>query len=319
MGKRAIFVETPPEVDLAQAAFIYDMQYQHALRLIALPYEQFHQLADEIDGGDLILIDSTGRCGSTLISQALNTVEGVLSLSEPDIYTQIHIMRFVDRSRDAEYTRLLKSCTRIFGRGTPTLALKFRAMCIQVGDLLNAAFPEAKHLFLYRSADTWARSMGLETRALEERQTPMAEFPVYRRSMAPLTIPFAERHGREANAVEFYALAWLSLMERYVALHDQGIPYLALRYEDIQAQPKLVLAAIFEHCGLTAASVEDAYAVFSKDLQEGTAWSRASRQAQTVTPLTEAEAAQRRAIFAEHPLIQSPDFIAPGTLHLSEV
>jgi hypothetical protein len=249
-NQRVIFVETPPDIDLLQAPFYYDAQYRHAQRLLAVPYERFHQLADSIMACDLIFLYSTGRCGSTLISQALSTVEGVRSLSEPDIYTQIHLMRYEDKSRDAEYARLLKSCTRLLGRHSPILAIKFRGMCIYVGDLLYEAFPRAKTLFLYRDAETWARSMFLEFLPVEERRAPSSEIPFYRRSIAPLSIPFAARHGREGSRVEFTALMWLSMMEQYLALYAQGVRFLTIRYETIQAQPSCVLTTLFDYWGL---------------------------------------------------------------------
>ncbi len=298
---------------LSQAPFYYVAQYDHALRLIALPYAEFHALAADLPDPNLILINSTGRCGSTLISQALNTVDGLLSLSEPDVFTQIHIMRFLDRSRDEEYTRLLTSCVRFYGLRTPMLALKFRSMCVQVGDLLHHAFPDARHLFLYRQAEAWAKSIDLPFIPVEVRRAPIQEFPIYRRSMAPLSIPFAERHGREATENEVRALTWLSLMEQYLALCDLGIPFLALRYEDIVGHPKEVLAAIFDHCGLTA-DLDRAYAVFGRDSQEGTDWSRASRSERPNYPLEAEDYAQMRAVFAENAGIKQPDFIAPNTL-----
>src|SRR3712207_1953955 len=40
-ARRAIFVELPPDVDLATASFVYQTQYEQALRLIAVPYDTF--------------------------------------------------------------------------------------------------------------------------------------------------------------------------------------------------------------------------------------------------------------------------------------
>ena len=146
LNRRAIFVETPPDVDLLQAPFYYNAQYQYAQRLFAMSYADFHRLADSIEVGNLILIYSISRCGSTLISRALSTVDGVQSLSEPDIYTQIHTLRHQDKSRDAEYARLLQSATRLLSKNTPALAIKFRGMCIHIGDLLYQEFPQASNL-----------------------------------------------------------------------------------------------------------------------------------------------------------------------------
>src|SRR4051794_6219589 len=46
--QRAIFVETPPEVNLAQAPFYFQAQYDTAQRLIAVPDATLHALADTV-------------------------------------------------------------------------------------------------------------------------------------------------------------------------------------------------------------------------------------------------------------------------------
>ncbi len=47
-AKQAIFVELPPDVDLAKAPFVYQTQYERAQRLIAVPYDTFRQLASTL-------------------------------------------------------------------------------------------------------------------------------------------------------------------------------------------------------------------------------------------------------------------------------
>ena len=47
-NKRAIFVETPLDIELSNASFFHQAQYEYAQRLIAVPYEQLHQLAEKI-------------------------------------------------------------------------------------------------------------------------------------------------------------------------------------------------------------------------------------------------------------------------------
>jgi hypothetical protein len=90
-NRQALFVETLPDCDLSRAPFLYQVQYDAARRLIQIPYETLHRLAAEvvIDPSRLILICSVGRCGSTLVSRAFNEVEGVDSISEPDVFTQM--------------------------------------------------------------------------------------------------------------------------------------------------------------------------------------------------------------------------------------
>jgi hypothetical protein len=313
-NRRALFVEVPPGTDLINVPFFYLTQYQQAQRVIAVPYDEMHQLAADVPIGKVAFIYSVGRCGSTLISQALNEVEGVVSLSEPDVYTQITMLRYADGSRDAEYARLLESCTRLLCRGNAVTSIKFRALAIHLADLLYEVFPQAPNLFLYRHAESWTRSMNA---AFSGDATPMLQNPLFMlflMAQAPLTAPYIQRHQRPPELVEVFTLLWLSILDKYLTLHAQGIPFLALRYEELVAQPQAALAALFDHFGLPRASIEAAYGAFSKDSQEGTVLSRDHIEHSTVVPLTAEGFAQLRAVLQEHPVIQSSDFIVPDTV-----
>src|SRR5205085_10369766 len=71
--KRAIFVELPREVDLANVPFVYQTQYEQAQRLIAVSYDSFIHIAHDLPKVDhLLMLYMTGRCGSTLLSHVLN-------------------------------------------------------------------------------------------------------------------------------------------------------------------------------------------------------------------------------------------------------
>ena len=89
-NRRALFVETAPGVDLAQAPFFYQAQYENSVQLIAVAYETLHELAGRIalDDRKVILVYSVGRAGSTLLGSALNAAEGIVGISEPDVFTQ---------------------------------------------------------------------------------------------------------------------------------------------------------------------------------------------------------------------------------------
>jgi hypothetical protein len=192
--------------------------------------------------------------------------------------------------------------------------IKVRALVIQIGDLLFAAFPDAKNVFLYRNAETWAQSMNS---AFTSAATPMLQDPTFLRFLgttAPLFLPFMQRHARQPELIERFTLIWLSILDKYLTLHQQGIPFLALRYEDIKTQPKAVLAALFAYLGLPQNSADKAYSVFSKDSQEGTALSRENRERSAAAVLTEDDYAQLRAVLQEHPVANTPDFVAPATL-----
>jgi hypothetical protein len=173
-SRQAVFVEAPPGVDLSEQPFYFLAQYQNAHRLLTTPYDGLHELAAAM--GDrfqtLIPMYSVGRSGGTLVSRAVNRLDRVVSLDEPDIYNNIVQMRPGDGSRDVELTRLLQSGTRLLFKtvkpGADTLFIKFRSMSIEIGDLMYKAFPSSKGMFLYRNAETWARSAGRAIEALIE-------------------------------------------------------------------------------------------------------------------------------------------------------
>ncbi len=316
VNKRALFVETPPEVDLSQAAFLYMTQFEQAQRVISLSYESLHQVASDLEAGgrNLILVYNIGRCGSTVISHALNQGDSLVSLAEPDIYTQIATARYLDSSRDAEYTLLLDSCTRVLRKHAPTFAVKFRNTGIHICDLLYQAFPEAKNLFLYRQVETWAQSVYSTIIPTLEAGPPSPRAIAWSSSMQPLAPAYSASHPRELSMWESFSLIWLSALEAYLRFREQGIPIAAVRYEDIKAQPKETLAAVFDYCGLPLASLDSAYGAFSKDSQEGTILSRLNRDQHKVEPISEAQYDEMRAIIREFPHIQTSDVILPDTL-----
>jgi hypothetical protein len=312
-NRQALFLETTPGVDLTAAPFFYLAQYNNAQRLIALPYETLHRLADDLPdtAPDLILIYSVGRCGSTLISQALNAVAGVRSYSEPDVYTQIGMLRYRDRGgREEEFARLIGSCTRILGQGASTLALKFRAGGIHLADVFQQLYPDARNIFLYRNAERWLESVnaGFSTNLPGPGAEPL--FTKFLLASAPLLKPFIRRHRRQPTVIEAYLLNWLSVMDKYVTLREQGVPFLAASYEEITAEPEATLIKLLTYCGLPVDAVEAAYDTFSTDSQEGTELSRRSRETNPAPPLSPDDYAQARAVLAEHPTVQTPDFDA---------
>src|SRR6476469_1982946 len=48
-NQRAIFVETPSDVDLSEASFYFQTQYEVAQQLIAVSYETLHALAKDVE------------------------------------------------------------------------------------------------------------------------------------------------------------------------------------------------------------------------------------------------------------------------------
>lgn len=157
--KQVIFVETPSDIDIFAYPFLYQAQFEYAHRLIAISYETICQLAQtfKIPDNQLIFIYPVGRCGSTLLSRIFHQVEYVISLSEPDIFSQIVGLRMPDKSNDCQLAELLLVLTALLCKPNqlknPSFyVFKLRGFCIEIADILHKVFPHSKGIFLYRDA-----------------------------------------------------------------------------------------------------------------------------------------------------------------------
>lgn len=322
-ARQAIFTELPPGIDLAQASFYYQAQFDQAQRLIAIPYDVLYKLTDRIslDTSRLILIHNIGRCGSTLLSTALNEVDSVVSLSEPDTFSNFVALRYEDRD---EVIRLLQCCARMLFR--PAVAgqfsrysIKLRNQCVDIMDLYAAAFPEAKHLFLYRDALGWVASI---YRLMSRHDPPP---PISRAEAVKWQAAYYNRSIESVDSffdptVDTYSRGmllgggWLTMMARYLELYAEGFRPLALRYEDLNAQPERILNAVFDFCGLPSSRIAQALTAFERDSQENTKLARDNAQTGNTIRLPDDLAAWIRANLSRHPVINTSDFVLPGTL-----
>ncbi len=319
-NRRGIFVETAPHVDLSAAPFYYQAQYEAAQRLIAVPYDLLHELASEvrIDPRQIVLIYSTGRCGSTLVSRAFSQADSVVSFSEPDVFTQILTLREPDGSTNAEVGKLVHSCTKVMCAsgaqgGASAWALKFRSFVIELGDLFYRNFPEAKVIFLYRNAEAWARSSARAFHLFDPQMAlilPLLQQAFIR--LVPLVAEYTAKNTATISPMELLTCMWVSVMERCLELQRQGVPMFAARYEELQTAPRETLAAMFGYCGVSASTSEAIESVLQRDSQEGSSLSRASAQ-ESSSELTQQHLMEMHQLMREYSPTLTPDFIVPNT------
>jgi hypothetical protein len=315
--RRALFVEVAPGADLSAHPFYYQAQYEAARGLVAVPYDALHAIADgvETDKGQLVLIHSVGRCGSTLVHRALRTVPGAVGRSEPDVFTQLLTLREAGRCEPAEVDRLVRTCGRLVFAdrrdGPGPLVVKFRSFAIELGDLIHKHFPDAKTVFLYRHAEAWSRS---SARAFGSYDPTMVRTQTIVQDRLGLMIPLLARHRaskqRLLTPVEALACHWVSLMARAVALREAGVPMYPVRYEDLLADPVRTLRGVFLHCGLPGPDDAALRSVLAADSQAGSSLSRAAVGAgPDAGGLTADQVAQLRAAIGELSDRITPDLV----------
>ena len=318
-NQRALFVETSPGVDLSQAPFFYQAQYENTVNLYGVSYDTLHQLADDIslDGQQLMLVYSTGRSGSTLIGFALNAVEGVVGISEPDVFTQLVSLREWDGSNEAEISALVKSCMNFLCKPTEQIpdpmawSIKFRSWSIELGDLLYKHFPDAKNIFLYRNLESWVVST---MRAFIENDT--IELRTWFQMWLATLVPSIAKHARENGPIlslfTMGAMMWTSILERYMELLENGVPMLAVRFEDIKSAPRDATRKIIDYCGFSNVDMKSVYEVLEKDSQADSAVSQ-EMVGHRDFKLTDAHRADFAQVLQAHPVIHSGEYVVPAT------
>ncbi|MEA5534920.1 sulfotransferase [Crocosphaera sp. XPORK-15E] len=321
-NQRAIFVETPLDIDIYQPPFLYQAQYDHAQRLFAVSFQELAQLAKNINQiENLVLIYSVGRCGSTLLRNIFNQLDTVISLSEPDVFSQLVAMREPNGSNDEQIIGLLKICLAIQCKNNiieknSCYVIKFRSFCIQLADLIAQIVPDAKVIFLYRNAKDVIKS-SIRSFVIVKKMLPeiKANIELYSR-IFPLLKDYENYIDfDDTNATDLYITGWLSTMQRYLFLHKQEIITCAVRYEDLVTKPQEIVTSIFEKCGLPVSAVENACKVFKKDSQMGSSLSQENTRKNDTQQPDDLEISQKiTRLLNHHSEIKTPDFIVPGTL-----
>jgi hypothetical protein len=285
-NRRVLFVDMPPDTDLSKKAFVYDAQFRLATRVLAVPYDQLeHAAALVVPPPNLIFVFSTGRCGSTLLNHILNGVESVHCLSETDIHSNLSLLRGQQPERDAELALILKSCTLLWSQtatwaGASTFGSKFRSQAVAIMDLFAEAFPDARHIFMYREGVAWAQSFYRYLRRFgypdgftgrSELIDCWAGLATSDTTMMDAMIPGDQS---EVTLGEFFAPFWVYHLELYRRSMERGMALYPLRYEELITQPEATLRSFFEYCRLDVPSLDTVMKVFAEDSQKGTALER---------------------------------------------
>jgi hypothetical protein len=310
-------------VDLSGAAFVYAEQKAQARRVLRVPFDALEELAEGVPPPEhVIFLFSIGRCGSTLVSRALNAVPGVWSLSEPEIYTRLASNSLVSPEltgyTDDEVMRLVRAGTRLLFRPPPgwearVLAVKPRSQASIHAELYHRAMPEASCVFVYREALSWANSFyqmmrryGVPPVLTDDMRTLC--WSVLAPGQDPARIKdLVDLGAAEVLLEDALAPGWAFNMEDYLRQFRAGVPYLAVRYDDLTADPRGSLERLFRHCRLPLEAVGAALAAFEQDSQEGT-WTARSVQ---VEALSEAQIAKLAGLLARDPSGLSSDLRLP--------
>lgn len=318
-----VFTRSAPIDQLLAAPFFYLAQQQTASEVVTMPSADFHDLAAELPDPECLgLLYSTGRCGSTLVGQALAATTGAAVLSEPDAYTTLVAIRDPDGSDDARLIRLARSITRFLGHAcgpaaSAGMVIKFRGWCTHIADLMQRAQPAASSLFLTRDLDGWIRSqarlmrIGDPERERTFRRPNPKKFGFDRDRFVRLPTP-VEPESR----VQEVALTWVSLMHAYLDLQRAGVVASAIDYQTLITEPEAAIAAISDIFGLLQTEPEKLDDILARDSQAGTRLSGRDLARDRIGELTADDVAAGRRMAARSGVDPSVIGDLPGMVDL---
>ncbi len=324
-NKRAIFTALPADIDLSQAPFMYQAQFDQAECLVALPYADFLGLAEGIPFDDRVLLclHNIGRCGSTVLGRALNEIDGAITLSEPDALTNFVRMRGLP---PREVRDLLRACARWLCRPAIVgdhrrIVIKFRNQATAVMGLYVEALPNALHLFMYRNVIDWLASFHRlhVKRAAQPTRYPREQ--VIDQQASYYGCPRAEIERLAHPSIESYrvlegrAIGWLFMLEQFLELVESRAAVAALRYEDLQRDRHGLLLSVMKMMGLPDTSLNAALRAFASDAQAGTKLARDGGRGNTLA-LPEDQQATVRELLGKQPALNSADVVLPGTVQM---
>lgn len=330
--RRLLLVEVEEHVDLLTAdPFFYEAQRDHAVRMHAVAYSDVARLADTLLPADAapspVFLHSTGRCGSTLLSQMLAATGALQSVSEPDFYSQATILsRLSGGRRDAQLRRLMDGCTRLLchalrcrdpAAGRPLI--KLRSWCLPAAPLFEPLSGRWHNMFLYRdplptinsflNAYFSAQQYHLWRRWQLDRLllSALGALPVTRNALGATVPLFNDPQFRKAGrrgAAQYFTLQWLSHMQDSVRLQQQrpGFFSARIRYEDLVQRPADCLGGLMAMLGRTMPALPDDLCadLLARNSQKG------SRMQSKGEQLLSAEIEQAvRALLISHPVSRS--------------
>ena len=317
-----VFVETPADIDLSQAPFYFNTQFENAMRVLTIPFETMIRVAKSvtIDDNRLTFIYSVGRCGSTLASQIFAQIPGVINFSEPFALSQLVIARNTKKARDDELVALLDAaiCLLCKTEADTAWVVKGQSFVIELGDWLHKIYPHTRNLFLYRHAEAWLHS-GLRaySRGVEETDEQHRARERGRRELLGSLVPAIAQYDAELplSHASMLALMWLTAMERYVQYSRMDIEMLAIRYASWLSAPRKTAEAMLEYCGCKPTDMKAIYETLNRDSQADSHLSRQALQ-QHNRVMDELELKELQLFLEKHAFINEADFEVPNTLKL---
>lgn len=310
---QATFVEVPSDYDIydcRKSPFIYLGQFKHAVRVITMPISSFIRCAEEL--GDpkmkVIWLHSTGRCGSTAMSQVFESLPNCCTVSEPmclfvarnEAALRLPTKQFRQYITSDIYYKMSQASTRLMAKpnahNPDILFIKnFTLAGVMEVQEIEKYFPDHTNLYLYRGCEdtvqSYLRSLNnhfLLNLVMKMRSHAFLRYIIRTPKILIKTLanpeivdmsPWLTDIDNQLSMTSFGLLVvqWSCFCKHYTQLvraHNSKVR--AIRYEDIVNHKDATLIKLFQFCGISLDYVEVAKKSLEADSQEGTLLSKAN-------------------------------------------
>ncbi len=281
----AYFVETNEDVDIYSSdtePLLYQSQFQHAQKLLKVPWEVCHHFAKELakhGNPKVILLSNTSRCGSTLLAQMFECTGRVLTLSGVEVFVKIVKWPHLLNQRTGILETVIRLYTKPHRMKPLAFLLKPKGGCTPLVPQVYAACPWVHHIFMYRNGQACVNSM-MSALSLNPLVTPKPQgkssthekWMVQLLIMEPFHRYFLLRHDVGKLVVDFYALntwKWASLIRHHLDFVAQGIETPTVKYENLLANPAKTFGTLLRLFGLPPNLAKTGLRAMERDSQRG--------------------------------------------------
>lgn len=281
---------------LDYCSFMRKTEVLNSNQLILVPLNHFHRMAEELGDpkGQLIFLFSTGRCGSTLLLQMIQTTGKCISISEPDSTSSLALW-YKNKGDSPQLRQLCRDVVRWTCRPyknfTPmAYMLKIMPLYTYALPIFRDTYPQSKCLFMYRNVIKVAQSIYRISRG-----SPIL---IMASALGKLSAMFTEGCfdyvGYLGKEFRYRLRDDLSLgvvmaavnCKLYVEFRLNGHAVSAVRYEDIMEDKHFAAREILKFCDLPISFEEDFLRGLESDSQPNSVVTRKMASAHVDPPLT---------------------------------
>jgi hypothetical protein len=302
---------------MSKVPFCYYAQYEGAKRLALVPFSNLIALSEKIaDPKSVVQLFNIGHCGSTLLHHVFNRVPGVWCISEPACFFNLAMER--DKIDEQTMRPLMRAGMRFLTQfagaaEAEVIIIKQYSQLIPLLRQMHEAAPNTKSLFLYRDGKSWPNSCYHFIQKLGLSMIIPPEERDFQWWITSGDAPQAEIEGivdLRADVVPFDGLAaicWALHMKMYSqAIHD-GMPIMAVRYNEMNLDRVKTIGRIFGYVGIPTELASATLDAFDADSHQGTRTASDKRELNF-----DEENYQRLAEVYAHPRMAiDPDLILP--------